>query len=348
VKGNRIGYIDTTGKVVVPPVIRFFGGNNGGEFHDGLLEIGVSDGVYVDARGRTAIKKKFYRGWDFSEGLAVAMEVDGGKWGYIDTKGNFAISPRFKSSPTDYVWSFEGGLAKIEVAGKFGYIDRTGDFKIQPHLLDGDSFHEGMARVIVEGPCVYSRIAKESPCGEFGVVPKGVATTDSLPVCKYAFIDESGNIISEQRYDYALHFAEGLAPVEIGKSWGYINNKGEVVVAPHFESAAPFADGLALVSEGGLFGYIDRSGAYVIKPRFSHAEDFSEGLAVVGGSQSEYWFIGHDGQQAFAPRFALASPYFKGLAHVKILSKGEDNESSYRGVFSYIDTKGRVVFTYKR
>ena len=49
---------------------------------------------------KKAIDRRLYRGWDFSEGLAVAMEKDGGKWGYINTKGELAISPRFAWSPS--------------------------------------------------------------------------------------------------------------------------------------------------------------------------------------------------------------------------------------------------------
>ncbi len=160
----------------------------------------------------------------------------------------------------DYLWSFESGFAKIEVAGKFGYIDRTGEFVVKPEFLDGDSFHEGMARVIVEGPCAYSRIPEESPCPDFGVAPRGTNPQETLPACKYSFIDKTGKIISEQRYDYALPFAEGLAPVRSGKLWGYIDAHGVMRTAPRFDSAASFSDGLGLVSDKGLFGYVDRTG----------------------------------------------------------------------------------------
>jgi hypothetical protein len=343
-KGRKAGYIDQTGKVVIPPVISVWGGNGDGEFHDGLLEISVSDGVYVDVTGKKGIHKRFYRGCDFSEGLAAAMEKDGGTWGYINTKGDFVISPRFASSPMDYVWSFEGGLAKIEVAGKFGYIDHTGEFAIPPRLLDGDSFHAGMARVIVEGPCGYFR--EESPCPDLGVVPKGTKTQESLPACKYTFIDKSGHVISEQRYDYALPFAGGLAPVRIGKLWGYIDKTGMTVIAPRFDSASSFADGLGLVSENGLFGYVDRTGAYTIKPQFKSAESFVEGRAVVGSLESGYWYIDQSGKPAITEKFAVASPFFKGLAQVKVLSNAARNRDVYSGTFAYIDRSGKRVFEY--
>jgi hypothetical protein len=39
------------------------------EFHDGLLEIAVSNGRYVDRAGKIVLDKGRYRGWDFSEWL---------------------------------------------------------------------------------------------------------------------------------------------------------------------------------------------------------------------------------------------------------------------------------------
>jgi hypothetical protein len=204
-KGNKVGYIDQTGKIVVPPII-----SGGGEFHDGLLENAVSSGVYLDRTGKKAINKQFYRGWDFSEGLAVAMETEGGKWGYINTKGDFAISPRFASSQRDYVWPFEGGFAKVEVAGKYGYIDHTGTFVVEPRFLDGDSFHDGFARVVVEGPCLRLQVEGEGACGEAKLVPPR-ATEPTSTVCKFTFVDKAGKLVSEQRFDSALPFSEGLA-----------------------------------------------------------------------------------------------------------------------------------------
>ena len=343
---NKTGYIDRTGRILIEPDRALTEGTTDGEFHDGLLETSVGDGVYVDANGKKVIHKEFYSGWSFSEGLAVAMEKAGGKWGYINTRGEFEISPRFASSLLDYVWSFQGGLAMIEVGGKFGYIDRSGEFVIHPRFLDGDSFHDGMARVIIEGPCVYSRIKEESPCPDFGLVPKGNMTQEIPPSCKYSYIDKTGKVISRERYDYALPFAEGLAPVKIGKSWGYIDKKGVMIITPRFDSASSFSDALGLVSTDGLFGYINRTGSYAIKPKFQHAESFAEGRAVVGDLKSGEWYIDSSGKQVIPGRFAVASPFFKGLAHVKVVDSSGEN-GIHTGTFEYIDVTGRVVFRYK-
>lgn len=132
-KGDRVGYIDQKGSVVIPATIRYSGVNVGDEFHNGRLEVSASDGVYLDTTGKRIPSKSFYRGWDFSEGLAVAMETDGGLWGYINTNGDFAISPRFASGPDDYVWSFSDGLAQIEVNGPFRLHRSLGQLCNFPH-----------------------------------------------------------------------------------------------------------------------------------------------------------------------------------------------------------------------
>ena len=233
----------------------------------------------------------------------------------------------------------------IMVGGKFGYIDHSGEFVIRPTFLDGDSFHNGMARVIVEGPC--ARITEESPCPNVGVVPRGTESQESLPSCKYSFVDTSGKVITGERYDYALPFAEGLAPVRIGKLWGYIDKQGTMTIPPRFDSASSFSEGLGLVSTDGLFGYIDRTGSFVIRPQFNHAESFADRRAVVGDLKSGEWYIDTRGQQAIPGKFAVASSFFKGLAHVKIMDSAGGNGNIHAGTFEYIDVTGRVVFRYE-
>ena len=315
-KGDKCGYIDQTGKIVIPPVLSYFGGNSGHEFHDGLLQIDVN-GEYVDRAGRNVSEKDFFRGWDFSEGLALAARPGEKIWGYIDITGRFAISPRF-----DWAEAFQDGFAKIKIAGKVGYIDHSGKFVIPPQFRDGEPFKSGMARVVLDEPCSY---------------PKNP--------CRYSFIDKSGRILINQHYDDVRDFDEGLAPVRMGQRWGFIDVNGAVAVPPSFDGVEGFSEGLAVASsfepgKNGVKirrGYIDHSGTYVISPQYQYAESFAEGLAVVGDRES-YWYIDHRGKRAISGKFALASPFFKGLAHVAI---AEGN------TFAHIDHGGKRVFVYK-
>ena len=68
----------------------------------------------------------------FEDGLAK-VELDG-KYGYIDTKGNFVIEPKFEE-----VEPFKYNSIKVKYNGKWGAIDRSGDWVVEPtHTKDTD------------------------------------------------------------------------------------------------------------------------------------------------------------------------------------------------------------------
>lgn len=336
VKNGKAGYIDPTGRVVVPATLDAYG-NSGAEFHDGLLEIAVANGKDIDRTGKVVLNPGLLRGWDFSEGLAVAMRKGEKLWGFIDTSGKFAISPRFETYPNGYVYSFSDGLAMFETYGKFGYVDRSGEFVIKPEFLDGTSFRNGAARVVASGPCAY---LPDGPCSSPRLV--GGDGTAATPSCKFTYIDGTGRVISQMQFDFGRDFSEGLAPVRIGKLWGFIDTSGSLVISAMFEDAEPFASGLARIREHDLYGFADKSGNVVIPARYKYAESFIDGLAVVT-DEDRFMYIDRRGRRAFPGEFAAASPFFKGLANVPFLPREEKKTGAGS---AYIDTKGRRIFTY--
>jgi WG containing repeat len=336
VQKGKVGYINNQGRIVVAPKLDE---SVDGEFHNGLLVTGVSDGPYIDATGKKILDTGFFRNWDFSEGLAVAMREDTDKkWGYIDTRGNFAIPQQFDTSLEDYVEPFSGGFARIKVKGLYGFIDHTGKFAIPPTLLHAGEFSDGMVRVVLEGPCF---VPGSGLCDLDEIVPPNSGKKgERPPSCKFTFVDKNGRAISTARFDGAGAFSEGLAPVKIDSLWAYINRDGAIAISPQFDDAVSFSDGVAAVRQSGLYGYIDKSGVLVIPAQFKQASDFHEGLAYVGDRESGYSYIDHHGKQAFRGSFVQATNFYHGLAQVQL--KG--NFSFER--FAYIDTVGHTRFTY--
>jgi hypothetical protein len=105
----------------------------------------------IDTR-EVAIPLSFERVLKFSEGLAAVR--DKGLWGYIDTTGAWAITPRFELAD-----DFHNGLAAIE-AGKFvGVIDRTGKIVIEPQFARVEPFTSDIV------------VATEGEVGPRGVYP---------------------------------------------------------------------------------------------------------------------------------------------------------------------------------
>jgi hypothetical protein len=341
IREGKAGYIDRFGKVVIAPTFEV-DDNYGGEFHDGLMAPSILAARYVDTTGKEVIDAGPHGGEDFAEGLAPALYD--GKWGYIDRSGAFAISPRFEDTQVTVVpGSFFEGLAAIAIDGKYGFIDRTGAFVIAPRFLRASDFHDGRARVIADGPCLYWY---EEVCP--GVERLGDGAQEGDPPCRYAFIDRRGELLSADRFDGAYDFSEGFAAVRVGDKWGYIDATGRMVVKPQFEDAKPFSDGLARVRVGDRYGFIDSSGAIIIRPQFEDVDDFSEGLAVIFDERDEScYYINKRGNQAIPERFSMASHFFKGLAHVRLratkrVKGGRDAEST----FAYIDPAGKRIFTY--
>ncbi|MFW9336442.1 WG repeat-containing protein [Paenibacillus polymyxa] len=142
-KGNKIGYINTSGNLVVPLKYTF-----GRGFSEGLAVIQSDKGLYgyVDAKGTEVIPTQYKRALDFSEGLA-AVQNDKGKWGFIDKRGK-AIIP-FKYTGAD---GFSEGLASVNnERGMVGYINKTGALVIGYQKYNSAfKFKEGIALVGIE------------------------------------------------------------------------------------------------------------------------------------------------------------------------------------------------------
>lgn len=90
---------------------------------DGWGYIGPWDSYFEIAATYTAAR-------DFSEGLAPARD-GGGKWGYIDLRGKWAIAPQF-----DEAYSFSDGLAGVVVGDRRGMILPDGSFAVPPQFQD--------------------------------------------------------------------------------------------------------------------------------------------------------------------------------------------------------------------
>lgn len=102
-----------------------------GDFIDGWARLYAGYGgqhkgyTFVDKNERT-IGKYFRAAQEFSEGLAAvkAETSNGDRWGFIDTKGDMVIEPRFSNQPTPFSCGFS--VVKKQ-NGNMVYIDKKGN-----------------------------------------------------------------------------------------------------------------------------------------------------------------------------------------------------------------------------
>lgn len=264
--GERWGYIDSTGAIVIRPrfesIVSAEREQRASLDQAGGTRLGPADLLLAPAVGpesTTALSVKFSGRWGvadrggsligprrfdtmgpFSEGLAPVRL--GEYWGFADEVGRVAIGLRFQE-----VGRFTGGLCIVELDGWRGVIDRSGQFVVNPRfeaVADEDSvFRDNRAVVMQDG--------------------------------KKGYVRRSGTVAIPAVYDAAFRFSEGLAAVETEAGTGYIDTLGRTVIAPRFERGEPFDGGLACVLANGLYGLVDRTGAFVAKPVYEQIGTFA-------------------------------------------------------------------------
>jgi TonB family protein len=182
VRHYKYGYIDKTGKMVIPLMY-----DDAHKFSEGLAAVWVSVDCpdlkvgchlygYIDKSGQMVLPLQYSGADNFSEGLA-RVEI-GGKSGYIDKTGKMVI-PLMYDAASD----FSEGLAAVWVIGqRYGYIDKTGKMVLPPQYDNAEHFAEGVAHVEIGG--------------------------------EWGYIDKTGKMVIPPQYVMADDFSEGLADVE--------------------------------------------------------------------------------------------------------------------------------------
>lgn len=335
-ENNRWGFIDATGKVVIP--LNF---DCAYRFSDGLARVEVKNEPgdetegFIDSTGRFVIgpgpppnykiREGYENIWgysDFHEGYAGFWAGDAsGRGGYIDKTGRAVIPVEFQS-----IRDFSEGLACVSLPRKdgspfgpkeTGFIDKTGKFVIGP----GRSF---VSSGFVNGLCY-------------------VFVSESRGA-KYGYIDREGKTLIPLIYDYAANFAEGLACVRIDKrgegKYGFIDSRGAEIIPIEYDDVSfHFVNGVACAVKGDTATVIDRSGRVLVKLDFKphYVGDFVEGLAYVAlrdSNHNRHGFINVKGEVVIPCEYDQVAPFRDGLA---LVHKGS--------VSGYINHSGEYVWT---
>lgn len=118
-------FIDTNGEVVISLED---GISVCGYFQEGLCVVRV-DGKYgfIDRTGKMVIPPKFDCAYGFDRGRALVSfgeSESGDNSGIIDRTGRFIVPPKYNSF--DYYWYTEDGLLRLRDVNEIHYFDRTG------------------------------------------------------------------------------------------------------------------------------------------------------------------------------------------------------------------------------
>lgn len=265
----------------------------------------------------------------FNDGLLSAMSEQGGKWGYIDEKGNFVIEAQF-----DAVTEFSDGYATVSVDGKWGVIDTKGKYSVSPQYDYISRFSNGVAVVTDfdvddEGSDKCGLIDTKGKMllpityDEIGSDPySGLDLDDDVDIFpiksggKYGYANTKGEIIVNPTYDDANSFSEGYAAVCSNEKYGFIDEKGKLVINCQYDNAYSFSEGFSVVQIGEKYGAINNKGEYVVNPKYDDLRRFSEGYAAFS-SNGKYGFVDTKGKEVIKAQYDVCGSFKNGVAPVK-------------------------------
>ncbi len=314
-----VGFIDNKGTVIIPPqyhnkVNYILFNKNGKNFVDfdlpywsnysegkvtvihtfKFLFIPIFDRfTVIDNKGNELFEKTNDFIGLFKDSLAIYEKGEysflykyGSEWGFINTKGEFVISPQY-----NYLATFQDELALARKSDKYIFINKKGDVVLESKYEDVRSFSEGLAPIMINEKWGFmDKNGKEKIKPQFDYVwgfQNGAARV--LDGNYYGYIDFNGNFIKMPVYQFALDFSEGLGCINDNGKWGYINISGEFERIPFFEDAGQFSEGLAAVAINGKYGFINKQYDFVIQPIFDFASKFVNGLAKVWKNNEVYY-----------------------------------------------------------
>jgi len=312
-ENGRTGFIDSTGRVVIPPVLPH-NIYSVSDFVNGLAKAGSSG--FIDTSGQIV------------RGAKQGPELDEEGLESFEAKGKPGIRQFFKK-PMIY----------RDFPGLRGYRDAAGKILIPAVFADAGPFRSGLARVATDGYCHLATPAGYREGSPSSGYPSscGGAPKDAVEPCPVGFIGLDGNFTIPAKFESARDFQEGLAAVRMGGKWGFIDISGAEVIATQFELAHSFHEGLAAVQVAGKWGYIDKFGAIRIDPVYAdEVDDFSSNLALVG-PPGRRQYIDRQGHTAVKGPFVEATPFVQGLAAVR---------RTTRPRVDYIKPDGHTVFNY--
>ena len=272
VETDKKGFIDKTGKIVVPIKYDSVDG-----FFDGMALVYKRDAGcgYVNTTGKEVIPLQYADGWAFEQGTVPVKKND--KWGFINKKNKPLTSFVY-----DDAQPFEEGLSVVTKDGKKGFVNPQGKEIVPLVYENAEKFSEGLAAVKKEGKWGYidttGKVVIPFAYSHAGGFEEGTAYV-SIYETNFA-IDKTGNCVSgceqlekdkaqkpqkgwQSRYEFVGETTDDFTVVGNGGLQGLVNKQGKEVIPTKFTEVAVVFNH-AFVALDRKFGMFDLKGKEVI------------------------------------------------------------------------------------
>ncbi len=273
--GDKWGYIDKTGKEIVPLIY-------GPGYHGKITENvtwQMLDGKagYIDTIGKTVIPFIYDLGTPFLNGFAQVRK--GGKWIYINHQGKEMNNLKY-----DYVGPFFDGLSAVKLSGKTGFMDTSGTLVIPIQYDNTGFFHDSMAGIVMNDQWGYINSKGETIIkpkytygGDFQEGFANVKAEDD-----WMMINKKGKKVLRGEYDYIIRVDTGLYIIKkkglAGVAGFTGKNKGKILIPMDYKYITYLGNGLFILSKDGKSGIVDKTNKILIPFLYDSIEANLPGL----------------------------------------------------------------------
>ena len=359
------GYIDNTGKYVIPPIY-----DSADAFWHECAEV-TKDGktFYIDHKGNQTANRQPSGGGSDADFKKIIFEKD-----IYDHTGKKMVA---RGAFGIIVYPFSEDLAAFRMPlnliqkyypqhiperyktkngfdssdnsfGQCGYLDKSGRIVIPPKFEHAYPFKDGLAKVSGWRQNGYinktGNYIGRHPCSDVGSFRNGLACC-SMNLHHYFYIDRTGRIVLDN-LESANDFCCERAAVQKDKKWFLIDSQGKRICDLDADKVGEFSQGYASITKDHKVGLIDKTGAVVVPMQYEEVGEFWEGVAPVAVALSDKeratqleskkeWLCGYidaDGKLAVEPKYPGARNFAEGLAPVRVGLK-----------WGYIDKQGAMV-----
>lgn len=314
---NVQGYalIDQNGSLITYPNLTYIG-----KFVEGRARACVggsliwNDSVSIDTLDTRLQVDRFTQ-----ETKKIYLHAKGGKWGFIDTEGNWE-----KEATYEGALDFANGACRVKLNQKWGMVNEDWQIIIQPQF-DYIEFMEmpsgerllltGMATPAIGFIDTLGDLAIQPQFFDAGDFQEGLVRVREGNL--WGFADRQGNMVIQPQFKQAEDFSGGLARIALKRGWDFIGRDGSRLTGKSFLRANDYKDGVSCVQEGEFFGYLDPAGQFTIEPKFSKAGDFSQGLAPAW-RKGACGLINKKGKYVIPPKYYRVWPFQDSVARIQM------------------------------
>lgn len=323
-----------------------------------LLLTPEGQSVFVNDKGEQTSEPNLLTLSTIHSGLALAVKDTLGNIGYVNSKGEFKIEPRFKEA-TDFIGDMaivaeeNGALQAIKTSGKVKFtLPDNAYIAIAPHngIICYIDICNKAHMMTTDGKLLLPDLEIDAT-RYMDINNKYLVYTTDSNEREVVKISDGSPILQSITFNRIIP-AEGhseLFLVECDSKWGIVNADGKFIINPRFEDINEDGDLFMAKTDDGKICWLDKKGEMVIKPKYTEvASSFSKGnYAIVSSNKGSWTVIDKKGETIFKKRFDEIKDAGNGYFFVKkdknwgiVNSKGEFTAEPQ---FGDVEKAGKVL-----